>query len=144
LGDRGTLKGLAWFTATLNPGPIEVTLTLVDRTYQITELRSEAGLDFRALAGATGLVAALAEVVAHEMILTTTTGDTYSVDHPLEDPVDPLWRVAITYSAAHAVGQPPTKAVAEALGITPGAAAQRVRRAREAGYLPPTKSGKAS
>jgi hypothetical protein len=144
LGARGRLEAPAWFTATLNPGPIEVTLTLVERTYRITGLRSDAGLDLRALAGATGLMGALAETVANQMILTTTTGDVYSVDHPLEPPVDPLWLVAITYSAAHAVGQPPSKAVAERLGITAGAAAQRVRRARGAGYLPPTSAGKAS
>jgi hypothetical protein len=60
------------------------------------------------------------------------------------DNADPLWRVALVYSIAHAFGEPPTTAVADDLGITRGAAAQRVRRAREADYLPPTTQGRAS
>jgi hypothetical protein len=46
-------------------------------------------------------------------------------------------RVAFMWSLARLTGYPPTLAVAEDMRITPGAAAQRVRRARAAGLIPP-------
>lgn len=47
----------------------------------------------------------------------------------------------ITYVLARAIGENPTQAVAKALGITPGAAAQRVARARRDGRIPATTKG---
>ena len=61
----------------------------------------------------------------------------------MENP-DPLVPVALTYSVAHAVGQAPTKAVQTFKGVSHAAAAQWVKRARDAGYLPETSRGKAS
>jgi hypothetical protein len=46
-------------------------------------------------------------------------------------------RVAYRYLLAKLTGENPTKAVAEDLGISVDAAAQRVRRARQQGLLPP-------
>jgi hypothetical protein len=51
--------------------------------------------------------------------------------------------VASTYSLAYACHLSPTQAVADAFGITHGAAEQRVIQARELGYLAPTRKGKA-
>ena len=81
--------------------------------------------------------------VAHLVILESIEGERYTAQRPMENP-DPLWRVATTYSVAYALGEPPTEAVAERLRISHGAAAQRVKRARDAGYLPPTTKGRAS
>lgn len=53
----------------------------------------------------------------------------------------PLDRVAAIYTDAHTRGQAPTKAVADALGISRAAASMRVSRAREVGLLPPTRRG---
>jgi len=47
----------------------------------------------------------------------------------------------VIYMRAQAMGEDPTKAVAKELGISPGAAAQRVARARKQGLLPPTTRG---
>lgn len=55
---------------------------------------------------------------------------------------DPNWDVALGYVIARAVGDNPTAAVAEDFGISRSAAAQRVRRARQLGYLPKTTRGR--
>ena len=49
--------------------------------------------------------------------------------------------VPATYLLAQLVGEHPTAAVAQELGITRQAAAQRVSRARKQGQLPPTTKG---
>lgn len=57
---------------------------------------------------------------------------------------DTAWRTANLYAIARAMGESPTKAVAEAFGITHAAATQRVKRARDKGYLRATTRGKAN
>jgi len=52
-------------------------------------------------------------------------------------------RVAEIYTEAWQRGEHPTKAVAEALGISSSAAAKQVSRARALGALPPTMKGRA-
>jgi hypothetical protein len=52
-------------------------------------------------------------------------------------------RLVAVYRAAWACHVPPTQAVADAFGVTTGAAEQRVIAARQAGLLPPTEQGKA-
>jgi hypothetical protein len=52
-------------------------------------------------------------------------------------------RLVAVYRAAYACHVPPTQAVADAFGITTGAAEQRVFAARNAGHLPKTDQGKA-
>jgi hypothetical protein len=52
-------------------------------------------------------------------------------------------RLLAVYRAAYACHVPPTAAVADAFGITTGAAEQRVFAARNAGHLPKTDQGKA-
>jgi hypothetical protein len=52
-------------------------------------------------------------------------------------------RLVAVYRAAWACHVPPTQAVADAFGITTGAAEQRVFAARTKGLLPPTNQGKA-
>jgi hypothetical protein len=52
-----------------------------------------------------------------------------------------LHRAADLYQEAFAAGDPPTRAVAVAMNLTAPAAANLVRRAREAGLLPPTSAG---
>jgi hypothetical protein len=51
-------------------------------------------------------------------------------------------RAAIAYRAAYFVGDSPTKAVAELLGLTHAVAAKRVQAARRAGLLEPTTQGR--
>jgi hypothetical protein len=51
--------------------------------------------------------------------------------------------VAAVYRVAFVTLDPPVKAVAEQLGVSASVAANRVMAARRAGYLPPTKPGKA-
>jgi len=53
-----------------------------------------------------------------------------------------LTEVAQVYRHAWETGQPPTRAVAEHFTISQSAAAKRVSRARQAGYLPLTTRGK--
>jgi len=50
--------------------------------------------------------------------------------------------VAVVYRLALLVDMPPTRAVASQLGITQDAAAKRVQRAREAGFLASTVMGR--
>lgn len=52
--------------------------------------------------------------------------------------------VARVYSAAFAAGKAPTQAVARRFQLSPAAAANLVKRARQRGFLPPTKPGRAS
>lgn len=81
--------------------------------------------------------------LAHLIRLETVDGESFSADRPIV-PDDPHVVVALAYSVAHALGGHPVLAVAEDMNISPAAAAQRVRRARARGYLPPTTPGKAS
>jgi Family of unknown function (DUF6214) len=53
-----------------------------------------------------------------------------------------LAEVAEVYRQAWKDGQPPTRAVAAHFTISQSAAAKRVARARQAGYLPPTSQGR--
>ena len=53
-----------------------------------------------------------------------------------------LHRAAELYVAAWRAGEPPTKAVEREMNVTPAAAANLVRRAREVGLLPPTTPGR--
>lgn len=57
---------------------------------------------------------------------------------------NPLKLVAAIYSEALRLHQHPTKAVEKALDITPAAAAKRVSRARDKGFLSRTTQGKAA
>lgn len=52
-----------------------------------------------------------------------------------------LHRAADIYQTAWQAGEPPTQAVARRMNLTTAAAANLVRRAREAGLLPPTSAG---
>ncbi|WP_213004756.1 hypothetical protein [Paractinoplanes toevensis] len=52
-----------------------------------------------------------------------------------------LRRAAEIYLAAWRAGERPTKEVGRRMNLTPAAAANLVRRAREAGLLPPTSAG---
>ena len=73
----------------------------------------------------------------------TDEGEVFSADNPMTDP-DPLWMVTLIYVSARAVGDNPTAAVAHDLRSSSGAAAQRVRRARQKGMLAPTTPGRTS
>ena len=124
---------------------VELGLELRDGRYRTTRLVAEppAGswLDLEAvreLNYSRHLVDALAGRVEARF----RSGDTYTAERPMENP-DPLWPVALCYTVARALNQNPTVAVAERFGIEHAAAAQRVRRARAKGFLPPTQQGRA-
>ena len=55
-----------------------------------------------------------------------------------------LQQVARIYFDAFHDHRPPRQAVAEALGLSPSAAAKRIARCRAAGYLGPAEQGKAT
>ena len=55
-----------------------------------------------------------------------------------------LQRVARIYFDAYRDHRPPRQAVAEALGLSPSAAAKRIARSRAAGFLGPAEQGKAT
>jgi hypothetical protein len=119
---------------------------LIDRRYQTVRLEATpppgAGLDFEAVRRVR-VPEMMRDGLASLIVYESVDGESYTAERPLDNP-DPLWPVALTYSVAHALGQPPTLAVAERLRISAGAAAQRVKRARDAGYLPATTKGRAS
>jgi hypothetical protein len=79
---------------------------------------------------------ALRHTVRHVVKVPMSTGDQIAFQLGQEK-TGPLHRAAYVYTLARLVGEHPTKAVADAMGITTAAAAQRVRRARQKGYLPP-------
>ena len=81
--------------------------------------------------------------VASEVRLLTPDGETFSAKRPLPAP-DTNMEVALTYTVAYLLRQNPTKAVADRYELNAQAAAQRVKRARAKGYLPPTTVGKSS
>lgn len=130
------------------PGLMRATfdLELIGRRYETVRLEAVppdgGGLDFEAVRRLKAS-SFIRHGVASLVVLESNDGDRYTSEHPIDNP-DPLWPVALTYSVAHALGEPPTKAVAEQLNISRDAAAQRVKRAREAGYLPATEKGRAS
>lgn len=57
---------------------------------------------------------------------------------------DGLEGVSTIYRMALLAGRPPTAAIAREFGITRRAATDRIRRARLAGFLPPTTPGKSA
>ena len=59
-------------------------------------------------------------------------------------PDSELQRVARIYFDAYHDHRPPRQAVAEALGLSPSAAAKRIARSRAAGFLGPAEQGKAT
>ncbi len=61
----------------------------------------------------------------------------------IDETSDELLRVAAAYRSAYAIGLPPTKHVAEKLGIPGSTATKKVMRAREVGLLGRTTPGKA-
>jgi hypothetical protein len=75
--------------------------------------------------------------------LVTRDGDVFTSERPIDNP-DPHWQIALEYASARAIGRPPLAAITEHLRISRAAAAQRVKRAREKGFLPPTERGKVS
>ena len=124
----------------------EFDVGLIDRRFRLLRLTAEPNdgefLDLVALQRLDmGLI--LRAGLAHLIQLETKTGETFTAERPL-DSADPHANIALAYSVAHAFGVHPVMAVAHDLGISQGAAAQRVRRARAAGYIPPTTPGKAS
>jgi hypothetical protein len=126
---------------------VEIDAELIDRRYRIIRLEAfpppGEGLDLeliRALDVTNYLQAGVAHLVKYER----QDGNTYTAEHPIDSP-DPLIEVAMIYSVAHAVGLHPTRQVQTSKGLpSHNAAAQWVKRARDAGYLPPTTRGAAS
>jgi hypothetical protein len=121
-------------------------LELLDGIYRLTELNAvgadDAWLDIeevRSLRYSDAIQAAVAGAVR----LITKEGDTFTSERPIDNP-DPHWAIALEYASARAVGRPPLAAIEEHFGITRAAAAQRVKRAREKGFLPKTERGKVS
>jgi hypothetical protein len=127
-------------------GRATMTVELIDGVYRVTALIAEGPEDswldleaVRAMRFSELVVQGLVKAVRYHH----DDGKTYTAEKPLPEQ-DPLRFVALTYAMARAAGQHPTARVAEDLGISREAAAQRVKRARDAGYLPPTEPGKVS
>jgi hypothetical protein len=146
-GPAGQLEGRERVTVVLEGklfGTIEIEHLLIDRIYRAVKLTavgpsSPGYIDFESLRR-TNLRTWTRRALAGNVRAVTPHG-TYTADSSLSNP-DPLWAVALTYVTARATGDNPTAAVAEDFGLTHSAAAQRVKRARDKGYLPPTTPGK--
>jgi hypothetical protein len=125
---------------------VELIVELIERRYCVTRLTASPQpghtLDMEQVRGL-DVAYFVRHGVAHKVLFQGTDGKNYSSSYPMQDP-DPLWEVALTYSVAFAIGESPTAAVARDLRISHAAAAQRVKRAREKGLLPPTRKGSAS
>jgi len=131
------------FDARLIDGRYQVhqaTLTQVDGGQSVTATSLSAirwpELMRRALAG---LVYVMVEDEAGHTISALSLG---AAGRPADDDSTLATYLSYSYLVAHAVGLDPTKEVGAEYGLTQGAAAQRVRRARKAGLLPPTTKGK--
>jgi hypothetical protein len=83
----------------------------------------------------------LRQVASRVVRVTVGVIDQYVMDRSGRKP-STLEQVAFIYGAARLMGEQPTKAVADKLGISREAAAQQVRRARQKGLLQPTTPGK--
>lgn len=119
---------------------------LIDRRFQVVKLEAKpangCGLSTYELQQLDmGMI--LLKGLESEVKWVTKEGGNFFSENPIDSP-DSAVGVALTYSVAYAIGGHPVLAVAKDLDISPGAAAQRVRRARKRGYLPPTTPGKAS
>lgn len=150
-GAGATLEAPAELTAAVHIdgdaglGLVELDMRLVDGRYRITRLTATPPADgfldieaVRALNYSTYITDALAGTV----VARTRQGDTYTAERPMTNP-DPLWPVALHYALTRALGGNPTAAVAERFDISYEAAAQRVKRARDKGFLAVTTRGKA-
>jgi hypothetical protein len=84
--------------------------------------------------------AALRDALRHDVVSVPMSREDRIAVQLGETTPDPLERAAYVYTLARLVGESPTKAVADAQGISAAAAAQRVRRARQKGLLPPAAS----
>ena len=128
---------------------VELTVKLRGRCYVTTDLHvvspaEDDGLDLVVLLlGDIPLTHLIRQSMRSSFIVVTPNGRTYPA-YALPDDLDPVWKTAVIYTAAHAIYDKPTKAVADYFRISRDAAAHRVKRARKAGYLPPTTPGKAS
>lgn len=150
--EAGTLEGPVHCSVVVNvenvPGVKRMTLEveLVERRYNITNISVDAppgeSIDL-ALFKTMNFGAYLRAGIAHLIRFEDADGNVFSADQPMESP-DKLMPVALEYSVAYALRQPPTKAVADKFGLSATAAAGRVKRARAKGLLPETTVGKAS
>ena len=150
--ERGRLRVPDAITATCNIDGLDglATVTVdcrfVDGRYLTTRLEATPNdghpIDFYALQHRMDISAGVREAAASEVIYDARDGETYTRHKMMDDP-DDLHRVALTYAMAYAFGEPPTGAVAQAFNLKTNAASQRVKRARDKGYLPPTAPGKA-
>jgi hypothetical protein len=130
--------------ATTTTGTADIEVELVDRRYRVQRLSVESldrlGVSASLMDRAMNLSGSLSEI-GHLVRFERQDGNDVTVESTRSDP---LLHVAAVYSVAFAMGSNPTSAVAAAKGVKVNAAAQWVRRAREAGYLPPTTKGRAS
>lgn len=88
----------------------------------------------------------LRQLPLQRLVATALTSQAEQLTHRSEfitEESDELLRVAAAYRFAYAIGLPPTKHVAEELGIPGSTATKKVMKAREAGLLGPTTPGKA-
>ena len=151
--ERGRLRVPDAITATCDVDGLDglarvtVDCRFVNGRYLTTRLEATPNdghpIDFYALQHKMKISEGVKAAAYSEVIYDTSDdGETYTRHKMMADP-DPLHRVAIAYAMAYAFGESPTAAVGLTFDLKPNAAAQRVKRAREKGYLPPTAPGKA-
>ena len=150
--ERGRLRVPDAITATCDVDGLDglravtVDCRFVDGRYLTTRLEATPNdghaIDFYALQHKMKISYGVKRAAYSEVIYDARDGETYTRHKMMADP-DPLHRVAMTYAIAYAFGESPLAAVGLAFDLKVNAAAQRVKRAREKGYLPPTAPGKA-
>jgi hypothetical protein len=125
---------------------VTVDCRFVDGRYLTTRLEATPNdghpIDFYALQHRMNISTGVRRAAQSKVIYEARDGETYTESKMMADP-DPLHQVALVYAIAYAFGEPPTGAVAQTFNLKTNAASQRVKRAREKGYLPPTAPGKA-
>jgi len=158
------LVGLPGFSFTWEPdgqpddfgGRVQAEVELTDARYRITGLRIEGHAVTAALLREIPVQGLLRGAVVMAVDRTTpipTPSGVYGRAYH-EFSIDPevakagptpeaLQAVALVYRVAYAVGDHPTKAVAEALELAGSTAARWVMKARAAGYLGETEPGRA-
>jgi hypothetical protein len=117
---------------------LTVWITLLDGVYQVTSLQ----LDPRKRGGFTTeflrsipLQSIVRATAGAELRRLNRNKSAYTDNATIQEPEGELLHTAFTYRLARLLGDAPTKAVMEALGVSRSTASRKVAEARKAGYL---------
>lgn len=122
-----------------------LTVTLVNGTYQVTELQLESD-------ESTPITTEFLRTIPLRTIVDMTVGQelrgrnldkAFNLSGPLVGEEATLRHTAFTYRLARLLGEAPVKAIMESSGVSRSTATRRVAEARKAGFLGPNEGGPA-